>query len=105
MKPAMSIRFDVQSSAKTDDGRGGTTFVWSTQFRIVGRMKALRGYEQIRAKALEEKVTHRIRTWYDSRITTAHRLLYGSRIFDIVNIENIDERNHQLTITVGEKSG
>ena len=96
MKPARSIHFEVQLKTETKDGRGGTTLAWSTQFRIVGKMKALRGYEQIRAEALETKMTHRIRTWYDSRITTAHRLLYGSRIFDILFVENIDERNHEM---------
>ena len=104
MKPALSLYFEVQEKTGIDDGRGGTTLTWVTKFRIIGKMKALRGYEQIRAQALEKKITHRITTWYDSRITTAHRLISSSRIFDILFIENVDERNHKLVITVGEKS-
>lgn len=103
MQPARSIRFDVQEKTETDDGRGGTALTWATVFRLVGKMKALRGYEQIRAQALEDKITHRIETWWDSRLTTAHRLTYGSRIFDIQFIENVNERNHKMLITVGEK--
>lgn len=104
MKPAFSTQFEVQEKTESDDGRGGTTLAWATKFRILGKIKALRGYEQIRAQQLETKVTHRIATWYDSRVTTAHRLITGSRIFDIMFVENVDERNHKMTLTVGEKS-
>lgn len=104
MKPALSIRFEVQAKVETDDGRGGTTLVWSTMFRLNGKMKALQGYEQVRAQALEKKITHRIEAWYDSRLTTAHRLLYVDRIFDIQFVDNVNERNHKMLITVAEKN-
>jgi SPP1 family predicted phage head-tail adaptor len=104
LKLALSLKFEVQEKSIVDDGRGGSTITWSTVFRLIGKMKALQGYEQIRAQMLEKKITHRIETWYDSRLTTAHRLVAGSRIFDILFIENINERNHKMKITVGEKN-
>ena len=39
---------------------------------------------------------------HNTTITPAHRLLFGTRIFDINHIANIDERNVLLEITVTE---
>ncbi|MCK5139133.1 MAG: phage head closure protein [Thermodesulfovibrionia bacterium] len=102
MKQALSVHFEVQEKTETNDGRGGTALAWVTKFRLNGKMKALRGYEQIRALALEDKVTHRIKTWYDARLTTAHRLKFGSTYYNIRFIENINMRNVQMQITVDE---
>ena len=102
MKQALSVQFEVQEKAQTSDGRLGTTQTWATKFRINGKMKALRGYEQIRGFALEDKITHRIETWYDGRVTTAHRLKSGSNYYNIRFIENVNERNVKMRLTVEE---
>ena len=91
MKAARSVHFEVQEKTESDDGRGGTALAWATKFHINGKMSALKGYEQIRGLSLQDKITHRVETWYDDRITTAHRLKYGSRFFNIRFIENIND--------------
>ena len=102
MKPAFTVQFEVQEKTETSDGRLGTTQTWATKFRINGKMKSLRGYEQIRGLALEDKITHRIETWYDNRVTTAHRLKSSSTYYNIRAIENINMRNVQMRLTVEE---
>jgi SPP1 family predicted phage head-tail adaptor len=102
VKAARSIHFEVQSKTETGDGRGGTTLVWATTFRITGKMKALKGYEMLRGQALTDKITHRVETWYDNRVSTANRLLYGSRVFNIRFAENVNERNIKMLLHVEE---
>jgi len=102
MKAARSIHFEVQEKTESDDGKGGTTLSWRTTFRITGSMKALKGYEMLRGQSLTDKITHRVETWWDSRVTTAHRLLYGDREFDIRFVENVNERNIKMLLHVEE---
>jgi SPP1 family predicted phage head-tail adaptor len=102
MKAARSIHFEVQEKTEGDDGRGGTALSWATKFRITGKMKALKGYEMIRGQALTDKITHRVETWYDSRVSTAHRLTYSSRTFDIRFVENVNERNVKMLLHIEE---
>jgi len=102
MKAARSVHFQVQEKTATPDGRGGSSLAWATVFRITGKMKALKGYEMLRGRALTDKITHRVETWYDSRLTTAHRLLFGSREFNIRFIENVNERNIKVLLSVEE---
>ena len=102
MKAARSVHFSVQSKTETDDGRGGTALVWATTFRVTGKLKALKGYEMLRGQALTEKITHRVETWYDNRVSTANRLLHSSRVFNIRFVENINERNIKMLLHVEE---
>ena len=102
MKAARSIYLEVQEKVETDDGRGGTALAWATTFRVTGSMKALKGYEMLRGQALTNKITHRVETWYDNRVTTAHRLLYGSRVFNVRFIDNVNERNIKMIVHVEE---
>jgi SPP1 family predicted phage head-tail adaptor len=102
VKAAFSVQFEVQEKTEANDGQLGTKLTWATKFRINGKMKALRGYEQIRGFALEDKITHRIETWYDGRVTTAHRLKSGSNYYNIRAIENINTRNVEMRLTVEE---
>lgn len=105
MRGARSLYFSAQKKTLQADGYGGHNTTWTTEFHIVGTMKALQGYEQIRGLSLQDKITHRIETWYDARLTTAHRLLLdSSRVFNIRFIENVDERNIKMRLTVEEES-
>lgn len=97
-----SVYFEVQEATESASSVGGSSVSWSTVFRMVGSMKALRGGEQLRGLQMEAKATHRVTTWYDSRVTAAHRLKYGSRYFNILFVDNVEELGRRMTLLVSE---
>ncbi|MHA1941963.1 MAG: phage head closure protein, partial [Candidatus Hodarchaeales archaeon] len=69
------------------------------EFYIIGEVKALKGYEQLRGMSMEKKVTHRIITWYDSRLTEQKRLVIGTIAYNILFVENVNEENRKMILT------
>ena len=102
------LRYKValQSATNTSDGAGGVTESWDTIANIYADITPTGGDESFRQGKVQEKVTHKIFIRYRSDIKTSYRISYDSRIFNIKNILNIDERNRflELTCTEGEIS-
>ena len=46
---------------------------------------------------------HRVTIRYRSDVAANMRLLFGSRVFQIVGITNVDERKHTLEISTREE--
>jgi head-tail adaptor len=53
----------------------------------------LMGREVERAKQIHADAEYQIRMRFFEGLTTKHRLLFGSRTFEILNINNVMERN------------
>jgi len=51
----------------------------------------------------DETMTHEIFIRYDSSVTSESWLLYDSRRFDILAVENLEERNEFLKLTCVDK--
>jgi len=100
----MDRRVIVQSCAKTTDGQGGFTEAWSTFLTVWCSIEPVKGYEKFQAAQMETPISHKIMMRYQNGITTAMRILWGTRIFDIKEVINIDEDNAFLRITAIEKA-
>ncbi len=48
------------------------------------------------AQRIHDQVTHEVRLRYYSGLCPDHRLLFGSRVFQILNVINVDERNEEM---------
>ena len=93
-KPSLSIgrlrnRVDLQSATVTRDTGGGVTEAFTTIAQI---------YADIRPTGGDESY----RQGYRSDISPEYRIVYESRIFQIKNIINIDERDRWLELTCSE---
>lgn len=60
------------------------------------------GREYDEAQKLRAETTYNITTRYFAGITADMKIMYGSKIFRIESVLNIDERNEQLRIVVSE---
>jgi len=56
----------------------------------------------IKPKKKYAEVTKVFKIRYFSGLETKHRILYGTRIFDILGIDNVDEANEQYLISAKE---
>lgn len=95
----------IQSKTRTTDAVGGYTEAWAT---ITGgtvwvSIVPVAGFEQYRADQLQEIVTHRITMRYLSGVTTAHRVLFGSIVYDIKSVINVQERGIEMVLLVEER--
>ena len=96
-------RIVIQEKTDTPDGMGGFTSTWSEKFKARAAIWPLSSKEQLDAMKLESVITNKIRIRYRAGITSANRILFGSRIFQIKGAPiNTDERNKTLDFLVTE---
>ena len=107
MRPgSLRHRVSIQESVQTPDGMGGFSTVFSNvtgMGSVPAAIWPLSSKEQLDAMKLESVITNKIRIRYRAGITSANRILFGSRIFQIKGAPiNANERNKTLDFLVKE---
>ena len=71
---------------------------WSTDDTVWAKIQTATGKELYVGQQVKAELSHKITIRYYSGLTTAHRLLYDSRVFDINYVIDVDERHiwHEL---------
>jgi SPP1 family predicted phage head-tail adaptor len=94
----MRHRVTLQGPSRTTDGQGGYTSTMTDIGTFWASIEPTSGFEKFQAGQNETPITHKIMMRYDSRITTAKRLLFGSRVFQIKECLNVEERGAFLKL-------
>ena len=94
------LRYQVslQTATNTRDSGGGLSQSFDSADLIFADIRPQSGDETFRQGKVQEKLTHNIIIRYRTGVTTAQRILYDSRIFNIRSVINIDERNRFLML-------
>ena len=95
-------RVKIQEESKTADSGGGYVLAWSDVATIWADVQPASGREVFHAQQLQKNVTHRITTRYRTDVSTANRLLWGSRSFNIRAVLTVSERNRYTLILAEE---
>lgn len=95
-------RVTFQKKEQVKDHESNTVVKWVDQFSVWASIKGLRGREYIDAGAQAVKISTRIYIRYRPGVTHDMRIKFGERIFDIVNVNNIEERNVEYEILANE---
>lgn len=93
----------LQSSADAQDDYGQQSKVWTTEESIFASIQPLRGQELLEFQQINAELTHKIFIRHTSNATPAKRIKFGTRIFDINVVRNIDERNIMQELLCKEK--
>ena len=88
----MRTRIEIQSRSMAADTYGGPNPTWSTAATRWGQITPLSGRELWQAQQVRPDVTHRIVLRYYAGLTPRHRLLVGSRVFNISSVLDIENR-------------
>jgi len=100
-------RVSIQEQTQVPDGMGGFTPSWAAitgMDSVPAAIWPLSSKEQLDAMKLESLATNRVRIRYRPGITAKNRIVFGSRIFNILGAPiNLDERNRQLDFIVSEQ--
>lgn len=96
-------RGTIQSEQRTEDGYGGfNPPTWADVCTDWMSIEPLSGQEAVAARQLQDTVTHKIAMRYRSGITPAMRVKFGSRLFNIREVRNLDERNVRIEMRCEE---
>jgi SPP1 family predicted phage head-tail adaptor len=89
----------IQQPANATDAIGGLTQVWSTFASGYAEISPNNGREAIQAQQINAQQPILIRTRYIAGVMPKMRVLYGSRIFEIISVANLNEKNRELEFT------
>ena len=99
-------RVSIQEQTDTPDGIGGFSVVWSAisgMSSVPAAIWPMSSKEQLDAMKLESVATHKIRIRYRAGITSKNRIVFGSRVFNILGAPiDFEERGRQLDFIVSE---
>lgn len=75
---------------------------WTTVATIWATVADISGREYFQAQAVQSEATTRIKIRYRTGITPSVRVLYGSRIFNILSVIDKDERHRIIELICKE---
>ncbi len=90
---ALRHRVQVQSKREERDASGGVVEVWKTLTTRWAAVEPLRGHELFTAQAVDARVTHRVTMRLIAELTASQRLVHKGRVFNIVSVLNLYERD------------
>jgi len=100
-------RVTVQRQRQGVDTFGEPASEWEDLYRLYCQVEPLTGEELVASKAVKGVETHRVTTRWGPKVDATMRLRWetgpgSSRIFEIVSISNIEERNREILILCKE---
>lgn len=95
----------VQRPTITKDARGENVTIWDVVAKFLCEIITKSSDEDSKAMQVSAHATHLIKTRWVANLDVLpnDRLIYGSRIFDIVGVRNVDEYNRQIEIDIKEQ--
>lgn len=94
------IIFQEQSSGK--DAAGEITNTWTNILTTWASIQTISGKEQFLSNQNFTTLSHKLRVRYSKLINSKQQILFGTRIFKILAVLNIYEKNKELEILVEE---
>jgi SPP1 family predicted phage head-tail adaptor len=89
----MRQRVTLQSLTETPDSYGQRIQTWTTVGTYWAYLKAISGAEMVNGQQIKANVTHFVQMRYVGSVTPSMRILLGTRVINLVWVNNIDERN------------
>jgi len=90
---SLTERVTIQAVTEAEDAYGTHAASWGTFATVWAAFEPLKAYEKYQAAQLQTPVTHKVTMRYLSGLTTKHRILWGTRVFNIVEVINVNEQD------------
>jgi SPP1 family predicted phage head-tail adaptor len=95
-------RLTIEEATDVIGDRGGVSETWSTVAQVAASIAPIGGSERFISQQRFPDVSHEIAIRYRAGITPKMRLTFGARVFDILAVLNVDERNREMRIMARE---
>ena len=93
---------EIQAHTVVRSSSGAEIPTWVTTWTVRAKIEPIRGSESLSAGIQNAEVEYRIWVWYRAGVTTKHRILFGTRVFNIIQAANFHEGNEWLEILAKE---
>lgn len=94
----------LQSLTQTSNRLGETDETPVLVSHVWAKIEPLTGRELFDSQQFGSDVSHKVTIRYRAGVNAAMQILYGVRIFNIVSVLNLDERNRLLVLICKEKT-
>lgn len=98
----LNHRIELQSQASGQSSTGQPNGAWSTYDTVWASIEPISGREYFNASGERAEVTHKIKLRSGPSVLPKHRALFGSRVFNIRSVLNLEERGRWLQLMVTE---
>lgn len=99
----MRDRLEIQARVMTQNDYGEAVPAWATLTTRWGQVEPLSGRELWQAQQVRPDVSHKVTIRYYDGLTPRHRLLLGSRVFEITSVINVDNRKRFMDLICVEE--
>lgn len=96
----MHQRIVIQARTATEDTQWDDTITWADYLTRWADVNPVTARERMRNQGPSSEATYKITMRYESALTDQHRITWNGKIFDIVGIINVDERDTTLEVLV-----
>ena len=94
----------IQQSAPTKDAIGGTIEGWSSLATVWARVEPMSAGEQYRRQQIQANAQWKVTIRWRGDINSKHRIVWGTRVFQVKGVTNADERKRFLVLACDELS-
>jgi len=103
----MCHRVTIQAPVITTGEIGGEVKTWQTVATVPASITPTSGRERLAAAAIQSEVSHTILIRWkgifaDPKVIATMRILYGTRIFNIHDSQNVEEGNRIILLSASE---
>lgn len=88
----------IQAATETRDAHGQAVRTWAAVATVWGRVEPLRGRELFQAQQAEARVDTRITIRRYAGLTSHHRILFGTRTFELVTVPDAGIRTPSMEL-------
>jgi len=92
----------VEKLSPAKDAFGGIVNTWELSVNVWCSIAPVSGKESWMSAQKYETATHTVFCRYTDKVTPKMRMLFGTRVFDIVAVMNVQEQNKMLKLVVEE---
>lgn len=95
-------RITIERVTEVPGGTGEPTESWTSFAQVMASVEPLTGRELFDSSQTQQDTPTRFRTRYVPGVKVKDRISWDSRLFDIVSVSSIDERDRELEIMATE---
>lgn len=99
----MRFRLKFQAPDRGESARSGEVVIdWQDVATVWGNVRPLTSRESVQFAQTGKQASHEVTVRYRPGVAEDQRILFGTRVLDIVGVRNLDERKRELRIMVNE---
>lgn len=95
-------KITIQSKSVTPNAYGEEVITWGTFVECWAEISPLLGREYLAAAQVQAEITHRVRIRHRDGVYPTMRVLFGSRAFDILSVQQVEERQREIVLMARE---